>query len=148
MKILFLCIASLLILMTILPIIHHEAWWIRIFDFPRTQIAIGGIAILAIFLVFNYEGTFTEILILLALIFSIGYQMYSMFPYTLHSLLKQVLDSENSDPDRRFSILVANILIENKNPDKFLETVNKYDPDILCVLEPDEWWKDRVKHIG
>ncbi len=143
MKILLLSLGSILILATILPLIHYEAWWIRIFDFPRTQIAVGGILILALLLIFRYEGSFAEILILLALIISIAYQIYSMFPYTPFSA-KQVLESENNDPDRSFSILVANIYIKNRNPEKFLNTVNEYNPDIVCILEPDQWWEDQL----
>lgn len=143
MKILLLSLASILIVATILPLVHHEAWWIRIFDFPRTQIAVGGIVIFGLFLLFCYKGTFAEILILLALILSIAYQIYAMFPYTPFSS-KQVLESENSDPDRTFSILVANIYIENRNPDKFINVVRQYDPDIICILEPDQWWQDQL----
>ncbi len=144
MKILLLSLGSILVLATILPLIHHEAWWIRIFDFPRTQITVAGIIILVLFLLFNYEGTFAEILILLALIFSIAYQIYSMYPYTAFSA-KQVLQSENNNPDRTFSILVANIYIKNRNPEKFLNTVNEYNPDILCILEPDQRWEDQLR---
>ncbi|GJM15088.1 MAG: hypothetical protein DHS20C13_04150 [Thermodesulfobacteriota bacterium] len=66
-----------------------------------------------------------------------------MYPYTSISA-KQVLDREIIDPDRSFSILVANIYIKNKNPVMFIETVKEYDPDIICILEPDKWWQDQL----
>lgn len=143
MKILLLSLASILIIATILPLVHYEEWWIRIFDFPRTQIAVSGIVIFGIFLLFSYEGTFAEILILLALILSIVYQIYSMYPYTQFSS-KQVLKSEKSDINSNFSILIANIYLENREPEKFINIINQYSPDIICILEPDQWWQDQL----
>jgi hypothetical protein len=32
--------AGIVILWTALPLLRYEAWWIRIFDFPRRQIAL------------------------------------------------------------------------------------------------------------
>ena len=44
--------AVIVILWTALPFLRHEAWWIRIFDFPRRQIAVltlaSGVLLVAI----------------------------------------------------------------------------------------------------
>ena len=42
----------LFILATALPIVRSEEWWIRVFDFPRLQIAILLAGVLILFLFF------------------------------------------------------------------------------------------------
>ena len=42
-------LALFFILATLLPLIPLGHWWIRIFDFPRGQIAVSGVVILVIY---------------------------------------------------------------------------------------------------
>ncbi len=138
--------ASALIIATILPIMRLGYWWIRIFDFPRAQIAAGGLILLPFFIYrYNRQGI-AEKALLLGLFICVVYQLYKMYPYTRLSS-KQVLDSQNDDSERVFSILVSNIYKKNRNSDKFIELVGVTRPDIICVLEPDEWWDSKLSTL-
>jgi hypothetical protein len=37
----------LLVIATVLPLLRIDQWWVRVLDFPRVQITIAGIAVLA-----------------------------------------------------------------------------------------------------
>ncbi len=51
-------IGSVLIVATLLPMVKADAWWIRLFDFPRVQVLSLG---LVLFAVFPFLVGFTEI---------------------------------------------------------------------------------------
>lgn len=140
MQIALLALAFIFILATLLPLLKHGAWWIRIFDFPRSQIAAGGALTIALYSLLYKERGLADNLVLLILLASVAYQVSRMFPYT-RLARKQVLGSHENDPDRKISILVSNIYRKNRDYGRFLELVREKDPDIICILEPDEWWE-------
>ena len=42
-------VGTLMIVATALPLLRANAWWIRVFDFPRLQITVISAATLAVF---------------------------------------------------------------------------------------------------
>lgn len=139
MQIALLAVACIFIIATLLPLLKHEAWWIRIFDFPRAQIAAGGALTIAFYSLLYKERGLGDNLILLMLLACVAYQVSRMFPYTRFAR-KQVLSSRENDQARKISILVSNIYRENRDYERFLKLVSDKNPDVICILEPDEWW--------
>lgn len=45
-------LALLVVIATALPLLRLDQWWIRILDFPRGQIAVVGLVVLALYLYF------------------------------------------------------------------------------------------------
>lgn len=146
MQIALLALACIFIIGTLLPLLKHEAWWIRIFDFPRAQIAAGGALTIAFYSLLYKERGLGDNLILLMLLASVAYQVSRMFPYT-RLARKQVLGSREKGPDRKISILVSNIYRDNRDYERFLRLVRKKDPDVICILEPDEWWDEKLSPL-
>lgn len=83
MKTLLVIAACIFIAATALPLIHEDDWWIRIFDFPRAQIAVGALIVAAAFFCLYYDkkSLFQNVL-LGTLLVSIIYQSCKMYPYT------------------------------------------------------------------
>ena len=50
MKVVVLVLALVFIVATALPLIREPYWWVRMFDFPRVQLAFGGIVTLGLFI--------------------------------------------------------------------------------------------------
>lgn len=184
MKMLLMALAVLFIMATVLPFLRSDAWWIRIFDFPRAQIAVAGILITAAYVVFWDTTRVVEDVVLGLLVICVGYQAVMMFPYTRFAP-KQVVAADASpaaaggsgadtghtaaeagnDADAghaaeapndaatrhapagsaaRLSLLIANVLMTNREADAFLELVEEYDPDVVLTVETDDWWADRL----
>lgn len=151
MKTFFIALAVFFIVATVLPLVRSEAWWVRIFDFPRAQIAIAGILITAVYIYFWDTKKIIEDVVLGALLLCVGYQAVKMFPYTVFARY-QVLPSEEATHTTkggdartaRLSILIANVLMENRQSDLFLRLVEEYDPDIVLTVETDQWWADQL----
>ncbi len=139
-------LSTLMILSTLASLIKWDDWWIRVFDFPRIQIA--TMIILLLFLsIYCYDWNAVWQVVLVCLLFvSLFYQGYKIFPYTVLANT-QVRKYKGSDAARTLSILVSNVLTPNRRADKLIELVNKEQPQIVLTLESDQWWEDQLKGL-
>src|SRR5688572_18191338 len=117
-----------MILATVLPFLRKDEWWIRIFDFPRLQITLITAVIIAAYLPFRGDSV-VEHGFLLALTVCLLYQGYMMFPYTRLSP-KQVQWSKKATRESSFSLLFANVLIDNRNAARLKKIIRECDPDL------------------
>lgn len=139
MWILTLILCTLVLIATGLPLIKSAAWWIRIFDFPRIQIAaltLLAIILASVFLDFKWEF---KLPLLLILAISLVYQLQFVVVYT--PLYKtQAKDSNKPVAENSFTLLVSNVRMDNDDKERFHARVKKYNPDILLINEPDRVW--------
>lgn len=146
MKIVLVVLALLLVTATALPFLRFDQWWIRVFDFPRGQIAIAGIAVIVIFLYFWNPHSVYESVVLGLLALAVAYQAVKMIPYTV-LMPKQVLATESNIEGATVRLLVANVLMGNRKSDAFLEIVRQYDPDVILTVETDDWWEGALRSL-
>lgn len=132
------------IILTILPFLKFGMWWVRIGDFPRLQIAFLCLAttILSI-LLFEFPLETIETIFLLGLIACALYQLYCVLPY-LPFYPKQVQTSRSPLDENTIKLLIFNVFIENRQSAKLLQAVEKLDPDVILLAEPDERWVREV----
>ncbi|MEW5743900.1 MAG: endonuclease/exonuclease/phosphatase family protein [Nitrospirota bacterium] len=139
-------LAALLIAATLLPLIRKEAWWIRIFDFPRVQIAVaGGMVIILWLMLFPGRGT-AETALLLLLGIAVLYQSYRMYPYTPFAGA-QVVQSSRSDPEEALSLVVSNVLMTNRRAADYIALIRAADPDLVLAAEPDRRWEEELRPL-
>lgn len=129
-----LALSVFFIFATGLPFVRSDEWWIRMFDFPRAQIALGGLCTAGLRLGVGDLSSGAEKGVLALLALCVLYQGYRMYPYTFLAS-KQVLASARHNPDSSFSLLISNVLRDNRKVGKYLEIVRKADPDILLAVE-------------
>jgi endonuclease/exonuclease/phosphatase (EEP) superfamily protein YafD len=139
-------LAILVVVATILPHVPRDEWWIRDFDFPRVQIATIGAAILVAFpFVAGFDSTMM-LAIFVALAAAVLFQLRRIFPYT-RLARHEVLPAENPDPKASISILVANVLMTNRESGRLLAIIERRDPDIVLLLEPDAQWQADMRSL-
>jgi endonuclease/exonuclease/phosphatase (EEP) superfamily protein YafD len=132
-------LGALFVLATILPFLKSEKWWIRIFDYPRAQIATAIAIVLGLYaLAFGPAGAPDHVLIV-ALLIALGAQLVQIFPYTPLAR-PQTQESGAILPERGLRILLANVLMHNRRADELLAIIDEADPDILLAVETDDWW--------
>ncbi|HQU85548.1 MAG TPA: endonuclease/exonuclease/phosphatase family protein [Pyrinomonadaceae bacterium] len=134
------------IILTILPLLRFWAWWIRIGEFPRLQIAVVGVAVIAAALFALPPFDVFEDVFLLVLAVCIGYQFYCIVKY-LPIYPKQVEISRVPLPQNIIRLFIYNVFIENRETEKFLKMVQKMNPDIVLLAEPDKQWLDEIAEI-
>lgn len=147
MRILTLILCLIVLLATGLPLINSEAWWIRIFDFPRMQIAVlTFLASVLAFIYLDFKWKF-KLPLLLILSVALVYQIQFVVVYT--PLFKtQAKDSDKPIAENSFTLLVANVRMDNEDKESFHARVKKYAPDILLVTEPDHGWAASISKLG
>ncbi len=138
--------AGVAILWSLLPIVRHDAWWIRGFEFPRLQVTVITGVILVTYIAVEGLNTLADILLCMGLSACILFQLIRIAPYTpMHS--KQLLATARPDGGSTLSLLVANVLTPNRNADALLRLINEKQPDIVLTVETDTWWESALNEL-
>jgi endonuclease/exonuclease/phosphatase (EEP) superfamily protein YafD len=146
MRILTLIICAIVIITTGLPLINSAAWWIRIFDFPRIQIAV--LSLIAIILAYFFVDFKWEFKLPLMIILAISLVYQAQFVVVYSPLYKaHAKDSSNPTAENSFTLLVSNIRMENDEKERFHLLVEKYNPHILLITEPDQAWVTSISML-
>src|SRR5690606_16335792 len=120
--------SGVLLLLTLIPLSHHDAWWVRGLDFPRLQLSLAALGLLAVQVsVLDFSRSADWVMVGLTLL-CLGYQLSWILPYTrLHP--KEVQWASTSprlaDRDNRIAILVSNVLTPNRHADKLIALVRE-----------------------
>jgi endonuclease/exonuclease/phosphatase (EEP) superfamily protein YafD len=133
---------------TLLPILRQTAWWIRVCDFPRLQIVAGLLLSITLGLALPGMGGTGHTWFLVGLGLAVVYQLARIWPYTpLHR--KQVADASRPDEDQDYhiSLMVANVLMYNRDASRCLGHVRHLQPDIVLAVETDDWWLSQLEGI-
>ncbi|MEX1135855.1 MAG: endonuclease/exonuclease/phosphatase family protein [Balneolales bacterium] len=142
MDILLIIVGMLMIVFTLLPLIRTNTWWVRIFDFPRLQIFVVSAFTLAALVL--YKGDLVnEFILPFVLSLCVVYQGYMIYPYTF--LSPRQVPSSNTKRGNAFSLLTANVLMENRDSVHLKALIDKNDPDIILVVETDLWWEEALR---
>ncbi len=138
-------VGSIGLLMTLLPLSKADHWWIRIFDYPRLQITfflLLGI-LFFIFLYSSKRWEKTAWLSVLGLAFI--YQATWIYPYTI--LAREQVKAVEKEDYPSIKLLMANVLMENRNSEPLHKIIRREQPDIILLLEPDTWWKNQFTSL-
>lgn len=141
-------LAIALICATALPLLHSNAWWIRVFDFPRIQLAVLiGLTIAGYVVLHFWQRLRPWEYVLAALVaVSLVWQLIAIAPYTA-LYPKEMATSQDRGDANRISLLVYNVLSDNREVDALRELVRETDPDIILLTEPDDWWLEQLKGL-
>lgn len=141
-------IAFGLVLGTALPLLRSNAWWIRVLDFPRIQIAVLLGLTLAAYAALRMRGRLRTLEYALAAAagLALAWQAHAIAPYTrLHPV--EMAQSHGQDDSNRISLLVFNVLSTNRDADALLALIAEHDPDIILLSEPTRWWQDHLDSL-
>ena len=133
---------------TLLPLLRQTAWWIRVCDFPRLQIVAALVLSLTGALALPAPAGMWPLAFAAALGVALAYQAYRIWPYTpLHK--RQVADASRpaSDTDNHLSIMVANVLMYNRDASRLLGHIRNLQPNVLLAVETDDWWLSQLQSI-
>lgn len=143
MKTMLVITGWLLVVATLLPFLRFDAWWIRIFDFPRQQL-MAIIALVLAILAVNVGDGAMDWLLLAALTACLIYQAYRIYPYTPLASVQAKDPSRNGD---RLRLMTCNVLMENRNTSDLLALIEKVNPDLIFLVETDQWWAERMRAL-
>lgn len=134
---------AVLVLTTLLPLWRNPSWWVRVWDFPRLQLAAVA-ALLAVATVTTL-GTHEPlgIALLAGQLACLLYQGWWILPYTPF-YRREVKAVARGDGNRLLRLLVSNVLTPNRQADRLLALVRQHEPDLVLAVETDGWWESRL----
>lgn len=136
-------LAAVLVTVTLLPFSRSHRWWVRVWDFPRVQIAVGLAAVLGLFLVFDVPG---RVLALPALAAALGWQSWRIRPFTPLAR-KEMRLAGPRDETADVVFLAANVQMENTDHAKVARLIAETDPDVLLLMETDSRWIEALDPV-
>lgn len=140
-------VAAFCFVASVVPLWPGRIWWIRAFDFPRIQVAALALLVLAGWIALAWSRfAIADGVVVTGLLAALGIQGYQMFPYTPLAGTQAGL-ATRSDADR-IKVLVANVLLDNRDASRLVEQIRAEDPDLVLVVETDQWWLDQLAEIG
>ncbi|MBA4143804.1 MAG: endonuclease/exonuclease/phosphatase family protein [Nitrosospira sp.] len=134
------------VVVTFLPTIQSNQWWIRIWDFPRIQLSVVlAIALIATTLTVSLRRLST-LLFMAVLASALVWQLRLIGPYTpIFSTEAKAVSICKQDSQIR--LLVANVLYGSRNAEPLLALVRKVEPDVLLLVETDPWWERHLEPL-
>ncbi|MBE0661917.1 MAG: endonuclease/exonuclease/phosphatase family protein [Bacteroidales bacterium] len=146
MNTVFIVLSVLTVISTVIAMADKKAWWIRIFDFPRPQIILVQIISIAGLLLIEENLSLTNGIHAGITLLALGVQITYIFPYFPFAK-KEVPDIKSSSV-KTISILVANVLMDNRESKTLLKLVAQYQPDIFLAIETNDWWATQLDAIA
>lgn len=131
---------------TALSLWQHPHWAVRSWDFPRAQIATMLMLFTLAYALFFHQGRWFDWLVLAAGAVALAWQAYRIYPYTRLAPQRILRASDASSPSR-LRVLSTNVQMENRDFDRWLATIRHADPDVILVLEPDDWWVRQMQAL-
>ncbi|WP_223270851.1 endonuclease/exonuclease/phosphatase family protein [Subsaximicrobium wynnwilliamsii] len=129
--------------LTLLPLIPADYWWIRMFDFPHIQLTtLTFLAILAFCIKFDFWNK-KDFLFIILLVLCFVFQFFKIAPYTPF-FKKEVMDATKTDDKFKIKLLTANVLQKNENNDILMDVIRELDSDIMIFTEANNQWKDAI----
>ena len=135
------------ILFTFKPFIRSANWFIRLGDFPRVQVLLALVlALLVLVSGFDFNSYFDwSFAVLLSL--CAFYQIQTILPFTPVARKQVQSARKGHEYETNISLLIFNVLMENENYGCALKLIERYDPDIVLLAEPDENWAKNLAPI-
>ena len=128
------------------PGLRLKYWWVRIWDFPRPQQAVLAAAIAAALFGLAPPGPPVYTLAVLVAL-AARHHVAVVLPYT-RLWRPQLLHTSEPPGPRSLSLLIVNVLMENRGADGLLTLIRRTDPDVVVAVETDEWWSTRLSELA
>lgn len=140
-------LCALPVLGTLLSFSRSTHWIFRVWDFPRVQIgATAGIGGLTYALLFFHRSPF-DVAFVVACTLVVVYQLYRIHTYTPF-VRPTVRRASREDRDNRIVLLISNVLMENDQHERVVETVRRENPDVFLAVEIDARWNAALEPLG
>lgn len=134
---------GLLVVFSLIPLIRHDHWTFRVFEYPRAQKFILTLLVAVLYVVFIPLSDWTDYAFLGILVGNLGYLFYQLHPYTQLAPVV-LLRTKRFTPERSISVLICNVYQYNRHSETLLDLVRRFDPDLVLLAETDEWWADQT----
>ena len=136
----------LAVMASFLPSIETNAWFVRIFDFPRLQLFVALLALGIVYLLARRPRTpagWMPVVLVAAALGSHATKLHRYLPMMEEDAVALAGCSERS----RVRMLIANVQKGNRRAAELFRIMRAADPDLFLAMETDEWWDRRLAEL-
>lgn len=145
MNIIFFTLASILIILNLLPVIPNQHWVFRSWDFGRIQLLILELLVFISGWILIDEATTAFYIVQILLVLVIGQNLWLLFPYTpLYRITKQ---SKTENSSNLVSVLSVNVYQFNTEYNLLINLIDEERPDIVFTVESNSDWEKQLRAI-
>jgi len=143
--VLLLVLGLMATLTTILPHWRTTRWWVRIWDFPRFQIALLALLVLVVTPLVRPPANLLDWIFLGLVLGVVIWQFTWVGPYLPGAPLAVRSCATSESDHNRIALLTTNVLQTSRGAHRLLDLINHTNPDLILAVEVDVWWTDRLK---
>jgi endonuclease/exonuclease/phosphatase (EEP) superfamily protein YafD len=133
------------IVFSLIPLIRSNYWYVRIFDYPRSQKFWVSIGVFCAFLPLADWSQNHDKLFLVALFLNITYLLTQIWDYT--PLASHQMKMNTAADAKSIRIFIANVFQENQQYERCCRLISQYDPHIVLLVETDDLWHKQIDTI-
>lgn len=131
------------VIFTLIPFIAADYWWIRVFDFPHTQLTIlTFVALVAYFIKFDIKWI-QDYVFVAVLGACFIFQLSKIVPYLPHKQY-DMLDASPEMEAEKIKFYISNVYQDNDKPEKLIREIKDKDADIVLLMETNKRWMNDV----
>ena len=142
-----LLIAICVVAATLLPLSRSAAWWVRGWDYPKPQLFFVAGIVLLLWIVTTRAFAGWPLLVTVCLSAACVYHAWRIAPLT-PIWPSEVDASDSSENGHCITVLSANVLMDNRNAESLTALIDELRPDVVLLLETDQWWADAMAPIS
>lgn len=132
------------VVMTLVPLIAADYWWIRIFDYLHIQLTLLTLAAIAAYFIRFEIRKKKDYIFIGVLVSCFIFQMSTIFPYLPTEEYEVGKATIEGVEENEIKFYAANVLQKNKNPKLLIREIAEINPDIILLTETDEIWKNAI----
>lgn len=132
------------IAVTLLPMWHTTYGWVRLWDFPRFQVGIISSCVLLLIVVFDTPAHLAQWCFAGLLLGASIWQWVWVYPFLPFASKEMGSCRDHDSNEGRISLLTINVLQINRNVERLTKVIIDADPDVVFMVEVDEWWTTRL----
>jgi len=129
---------------TILSTLRFQHWWVRVCDFPRIHLTVLGFVAMTLWLAGGGSSRTSrpDTAFGAALTFALALQLWRILPFT--PLWPKEVQNATDASAPVIGLVVSNVQMENRNVEALADFIEAHEPDLVLLLECDDWWLDQL----
>ena len=140
------CALVLALGVSLAPVVATKWWLVRLLDFPRLQFGIATLALLGLLPLFARRHPGTVLALAIAGLVALAADVAVLWPY--RGTGPEIRTGATCPEDRRLAVMIANVLLTNRQSQTLLDEVRAEKPDVFLAMEVDDWWDRTLEPLS
>ncbi len=134
-------LSGIILLFSLIPLVRHNHWSFRIFEFPRIQKWTINLIIAIAYIFFLDISSSLDWLFIFLLTVNFIYLSFQIFPYLV--IAPKQIQTAKKQEKVTINLLIANVYQDNQQFEKLIDLVKEIKADIVLLVETNQVWKEK-----